>query len=100
MSTAPTARCWHCTHPVPPHPGRSTVCPHCDRDVRVCLNCRFHNPLDYNGCRETQAERVVDKERANFCDYFSLAEGTGPTQDTGKQHQTDAKKTAEALFKK
>jgi hypothetical protein len=37
----------------------------------VCKNCLHYDPQYHNECRETQAEWVNDKERANFCDYFS-----------------------------
>ncbi|MBF0214634.1 MAG: hypothetical protein HQM00_13915 [Magnetococcales bacterium] len=50
--------------------GRSDVCSGCTKETRVCLNCRFHDPGSYNECRETVAERIVDKDRANFCDFF------------------------------
>jgi hypothetical protein len=34
----------------------------------------------HNECREPQAERQVDKERGNFCDWFSLG-GRRPGDD-------------------
>ena len=49
---------------------RREACPFCGWDLHVCLNCRFYDPGAYNQCREPQAERVLDKERSNFCDYF------------------------------
>lgn len=55
---------------------RSTVCPSCGKDVRVCLNCRFYDPGAHWECRETISEPVRDKDRANFCGFFSLAEST------------------------
>jgi hypothetical protein len=33
-----------------------------------------------NACREPQAERQVDKEQGNFCDWFSLG-GRGGAKD-------------------
>lgn len=39
--------------------------------MRCCLNCRFHDIASYNDCAEPSAERVLEKDRANFCDYFS-----------------------------
>ena len=50
--------------------GRKEACPFCRADLRCCLNCTFHDPASYNACRETQAERVVEKDRSNFCEYF------------------------------
>ncbi len=53
-------------------PGRADACPFCGSDLRCCSNCRFFEPGAYNQCLETQAERVVEKDRSNFCDYFQL----------------------------
>ena len=50
--------------------GRSETCPKCLSDLRVCRNCIYYDSSSYNECREPVAERVKDKERANFCDYF------------------------------
>lgn len=55
--------------------GRSATCDNCDADIRCCRNCQFYDVDSYNECREPSAERVVEKERANFCDFFSLAVG-------------------------
>ena len=38
--------------------------------MHCCRNCRFYDPAYHNQCREPQAERQVDKERGNFCEYF------------------------------
>jgi hypothetical protein len=60
------------------------------------VHCGFYEAGAFNNCREPQAERVVDKERANFCDYFS-ARGSATSGVDGKEA---AKKALEALFKK
>ncbi len=52
--------------------GRRDTCPHCGSDLHSCLNCEFYDEGAYNQCRETEAERVTDKEKSNFCDYFRL----------------------------
>ncbi len=51
--------------------GRRDTCPHCHVDLHACRQCGFYDPRVYNECREPQAERVLDKERSNFCDYFA-----------------------------
>ncbi len=53
--------------------GRSARCRRCGADLRCCNNCRFCDASAYNECGEPSAERVVEKDRANFCDYFSPA---------------------------
>lgn len=50
--------------------GRSDVCK-CSADLRSCKNCRFYDTGYNNECRETSAEKIQEKERANFCGYFS-----------------------------
>jgi len=59
----------------------NATCDKCGSDVRVCRNCKFFDVKSYNECHEPQAERVVDKERRNRCDFFvirpeSLGAGT------------------------
>ncbi len=77
--------------------GRRDSCPGCGRDTRICLHCHFFDESLYNQCREPQAERVLDKERANSCDYFKPAT---PLALGGKKREVDEAKTAfEALFR-
>jgi len=66
--------CWYCGSPIDdPEPiGRSLKCQKCGNDLRVCKNCRFYLPGTRGDCRETGAEPQSDKDRANFCDWFSL----------------------------
>jgi hypothetical protein len=65
--------CWHCGTEIDAREriGFRAQCPSCDRDLHVCRNCEFYDPSYNNQCRETSAERVVEKERFNFCEYFS-----------------------------
>ncbi|HXC52982.1 MAG TPA: hypothetical protein VN634_19000 [Candidatus Limnocylindrales bacterium] len=55
--------------------GRSARCERCGSELRCCRNCRFYDLSSYNECAEPSAERVLEKDRANFCDYFSPASG-------------------------
>ncbi|MFQ5665113.1 MAG: hypothetical protein ACE5I7_01650 [Candidatus Binatia bacterium] len=55
--------------------GRRDACLHCGADLHCCLNCTFYDATYHNQCRESQAERQVDKEAGNFCDYFSFRSG-------------------------
>ena len=55
---------------------RSSECPSCGRDIKVCLNCKFYSPGSNMDCREDISEAVIDKDKANFCDYFKLGDGT------------------------
>ncbi len=78
--------------------GRSETCEHCGADLHVCLNCSFYSPGAYNDCREPQAERVVDKKRSNFCDYFSFADDVSRKGQAAKKG--DARSRLDDLFKK
>ncbi len=71
-------------------------CPGCGRDLRCCRQCGFYDPAVYNECREVQAERVVDSERANSCEYYSPAGG----KSVAGTRAEEAKKALDALFKK
>lgn len=76
--------------------GRREECPHCRADVHVCKNCEFYDPKVYNECRETQADVVKEKDRANFCDFFSPRKGGAGAVDKAAALRA----AAEALFKK
>lgn len=77
-------------------PGRREECPQCRSDVHVCKNCEHYDPKVYNECRETSADVVREKDRANFCDYFSPRKGGTGTIDKAAALRA----AAEALFKK
>ena len=74
--------------------GRSADCSVCRASIRCCYNCKFYDTRSYNECSEPQAERVVDKTKANFCDYFTL--GSSPN---GLNSETQSKEKEEALKK-
>ncbi len=89
--------CWNCGFTLTPFDyGRGDRCAQCGRDTRVCKGCEFYEKGIHNDCREPQAERVVDKEKSNFCDYFKPARSTG----NGAPSRDALKAAAEALFKK
>ena len=92
--------CFHCAVKIESgingRVGRKDTCPKCDSDVHVCLNCQHFDESSYNRCREPQAERVVDKDKANFCEFFS------PGSELGKKSPVDnreAFKKLDELFK-
>jgi hypothetical protein len=82
----------------PPDPvGRKAACPFCRADLRCCLNCLFHERSAYNQCRESQAERVLEKDRSNFCDYFRFRERGSPAEGEAAAPVRDK---LEVLFRK
>ena len=88
--------CFSCNHKleIDSKPGRADTCPACGADIKVCLNCAFYDETAYNSCKEPMAERVLEKERANYCDYFQLND----TESGKDRKKTDIKKLEE-LFK-
>jgi hypothetical protein len=51
----------------------------------------------YNDCREPQGERVVEKGRSNFCDYFAFRDASPEKQE--KKPGDSEKEKLESLFK-
>jgi len=75
---------------------RNDTCPHCKGELHCCKQCRYYDPHAYNECREVRAERVFDKVRANFCEYFvPIGSSLGPVN-----RAQQARKALEALFKR
>ena len=92
-----TTHCWNCGVELGHLDyGRQDICKKCGLDTRVCRNCIFWDKNSNNECRESQADRVVEKTKSNFCDYFKPKSGAG-----GEAQSRDAMKAAAAaLFKK
>lgn len=95
--------CWNCARKIEVVGGAKIdrigfrdECEGCGRALHVCRNCGFYDPAYNNSCRETMAERVVDKERFNFCEYF--IPGDAAIQPQAKK--AGAQDKLEALFKK
>jgi len=93
------ALCFHCNNSldVSDSVGRGEQCAKCLSSVKVCLNCEFYDASSNNECRESEAERVVDKEKANFCDFFKLGFSEKADGDDSKEK---AKEELDKLFKK
>ena len=90
--------CFNCSNKMSfsAKPGSREECDKCHSDVHCCRNCEFYDSKVYNECRETNAEVIREKERSNYCDYFtSRAGGAG-----GQDQKAKLKLAAEALFKK
>ncbi len=77
---------------------RLDTCPSCDSDVHCCLNCAEYDVSASDQCREPQIEKVMVKDRSNFCEYFKLQE-TKPVS-RGTDRAAEAKRKLEQLFKK
>jgi hypothetical protein len=77
--------------------GFRDVCDACGADLHACRNCAHHDPKAYNQCRESNAERVLDPERGNRCDYFTPGSARGGDAPAA---QASARNALDALFKK
>jgi len=88
--------CWHCGVDLHKYDyGREANCAGCGKSTRVCRNCRWFDPSRANQCQEPVAEEVMDKTRANYCEYFEAA-----ARFTNSDQDADAlRRAAEDLFK-
>lgn len=93
--------CFKCASPISLNAsskvGFRDSCTKCSTDLHCCKNCSFYDSKSYNECRETSAERVVDKDRNNRCDYFQLASAQARAKMKGDADAT--KKRLDDLFK-
>ena len=87
--------------------GRRDLCPECGAELHSCRQCSFRDPASYNECVEPQAERVLDKNCANFCEYYTfgpvahtVAGGGGRAAPAGTVARRDTRADLEALFRK
>lgn len=72
---------------------RSSECPSCGKDVKICLNCDFYSEASHWECRESIREAVRDKENSNYCDFFRLAK-----KKSAKKENDDAVDAFNKLF--
>lgn len=91
--------CWFCGSPVTDAEplGRSLRCPECGKDLRSCRHCRFYLPGSRGDCGESHAEPAADKERGNFCDWFSL-NPRFRSSGAGERKARDAAASARTAF--
>lgn len=80
------------------HFGRDEICPHCRGDLHCCRNCSFYDEHAQNKCHEPATEWVSDRDKSNFCEYFSFKESKGAGRE--RRQREDAMAKLEALFKK
>lgn len=96
------AHCYRCNTRLDLPSGtvsRGATCDRCGADVHSCMACIHYDRSAYNECREPSADRVVDKEKRNFCDYFALRSGQHAGAST-QPSKDDLRKKLDDLFKK
>ena len=75
---------------------RTAECPVCGSDLHCCKCCKFYDEGSHFDCRESIYDPVSDKERANFCEYYSPSEEQ-PNISSSEDSQ-DARNALDALF--
>ena len=91
--------CWKCGVQINDQPmplGRTAECSNCRADLHVCRMCEYYDTRVAMSCRETIADEVKDKARANFCDYFTLMSDSYLENDS--EMTKVAKEQLDALF--
>lgn len=98
LTNSNEVNCYACHKPTGLEPGQKISlkeeCPYCFASLHCCKMCKFYDKTAYNECRESSADRIVEKEKANFCDYFILKGG-----DDSGDGKDDLMAAANALFK-
>jgi len=85
--------------PDPREVYRGTTCSGCGRDLKICLNCRFYSPGAHWDCSESVDEPVHDKDRANFCTFFTVRNAPARTGAAAKPDESQtAKRKIDKLF--
>ncbi len=93
--------CWKCGKNIDLSAGiyRTSTCPTCGADLHSCKNCKFYAPGSHYDCHESVDEIVTDKERANFCDYFSArAEFKNAAENSAASKIQEARNAFNSLF--
>ena len=71
--------------------SRYEECSACKADLHVCLACRHYDPNLSDACREDRADFILDKDKANFCDYFKVNTKAYQKQDDAAARDARAK---------
>jgi len=89
-------RCGESLAKLPLPLSRRDQCAQCDADIHVCKMCVHYDPTVTRQCHEDGAEDVSEKERPNFCDWFTPNENAF---DPDRKKDSDAAAAAlNALF--
>ncbi|MDD3732261.1 MAG: hypothetical protein PHU88_07810 [candidate division Zixibacteria bacterium] len=66
--------CWNCGEPtgIMGKVSRADACEKCLADLRCCRGCRHFDPTRRFQCKEPVETNIVNKEKANFCEFFQM----------------------------
>jgi hypothetical protein len=59
-------------------------CDFCDFDLHICKNCKHYFLGKPNDCELLDIEAVLDKEKNNFCEHFTIGNNKKDTYKTKK----------------
>ncbi|MDE0178191.1 MAG: hypothetical protein OXP36_06300 [Gammaproteobacteria bacterium] len=93
-----TLECWSCGASLDELPRpitRHMSCPECFEDLHCCRMCRNYAPDASITCTDERTDPPVNKENANFCDYFRP---TNAYRAGSRERQAGAKAKLDALF--
>ena len=93
-----TLECWSCGASLDELPRpitRHMNCPECFEDLHCCRMCRNYAPDASITCTDERTDPPVNKENANFCDYFRP---TNAYRAGSRERQAGAKAKLDSLF--
>ena len=95
-----TRHCWKCgwEWTLSPQPGRSDACHSCGQDLKVCLNCVSYDARVAYQCRDRRADPVLEKQAANFCEYFEMIRRSFVAPANGNPREAAAREQLKKLF--
>ena len=91
--------CWNCGESLDdiPRPiSRHATCNACFNELPCCRLCRHYDPKRNMQCFEDRADPPLQKENANFCDFFAPTAGAHDERTSTKS--ATAKTELDALF--
>lgn len=86
--------CWNCGCSLTDTPrpiSRHANCPQCFEDLHCCRLCVHFTPRLTGQCDDDRADPPIQKENANFCEFFRPLSGAyhdarGSRRDSARQH--------------
>lgn len=91
--------CWNCgasLADIPRPISRHADCPKCHEVLHCCRMCRWYSPGRPVNCDHDRAEPPVEKEIANFCEFFSPTFGSFVASEA--ERKGAARSKFDALF--
>ena len=91
--------CWNCGQSlddVPRPISRHANCSNCYEVLYCCRLCIHFDPIKQGQCDHDRADPPVNKESANFCEYFKPSKNAFEPKSDGRKES--AKSQLDALF--